>query len=228
MIKPIITIVVFALCADLSRAVGGFRQRQHEESYVTLEITNLSYQQPFSEFFVMSHNDRIDPLFTLGQEATADLARLAEDGNSQPLVNSYSGLQGTLYVGTHNQNTPYRGGEKTLITIPINSNYPYITIASMAVNTNDCFVALNGIRVRTGDIINAPGYDAGSEENDELCSSIPGPACTSTDNRNLAPGNGEGFVHVHRGFFGINEGGLTAQGYDWRNPMMRVEVLGFS
>ena len=41
--------------------------------------------------------------------------------------------------------------------------------------------------------------------------------------QNFSDGNGEGFVHVHRGFFGVG-GELTAKGYDWRNPMMRVEV----
>ena len=39
---------------------------------------------------------------------------------------------------------------------------------------------------------------------------------------NIASGNGEGFVHIHRGFFG--KGDLSQSGYDWRNPMMRVEM----
>ena len=62
----------------------------------------------------------------------------------------------------------------------------------------------------------SPAYDAGTEENDELCTSIPGPACGGTGLE--ASGNGEGFIHVHRGFFGI--GDLEQAEYDWRNPVM--------
>ena len=37
-------------------------------------------------------------------------------------------------------------------------------------------------------------------------------------------GGGEGFVHVHRGFFGIGDV-LSQAGYDWRNPMVRYEIM---
>jgi len=90
-------------------------------------------------------------------------------------------------------------------------------------------------------VLNLPGLDAGSEENNELCTSIPGPAC-SPESGNVRSKNGEGFVHVHRGFHGINEGNmhlakldngangrpLSQVGYDWRNPLMRVTVVGDS
>jgi hypothetical protein len=64
-------------------------------------------------------------------------------------------------------------------------------------------------------------YDAGSENNNELCSSIPGRACPG-ESGNVHSGDGEGVVHVHRGFFGI--GNLRQADYDWRNPMVMVEV----
>lgn len=64
-----------------------------------------------------------------------------------------------------------------------------------------------------------PAYDAGTEENNESCQSIPGPACGATGN--VASGNGEGFVHVHRGFFGVG-GTLPQADFDWRNPIMSV------
>jgi hypothetical protein len=73
-----------------------------------------------------------------------------------------------------------------------------------------------------GDRITGPGYDAGTEENNELCTSMPGPACAAIDSENVHSGGGEGVVHVHRGFFGV--GDLPQAGYDWRNPMVLVEV----
>ena len=123
-----------------------------------------------------------------------------------------------------NAEAPYFGGDTLEIEVEVSRQYPLVTIASMAINTNDCFVALNGVEVYNGLVIDAPGLDAGSEINNERCDSIPGPACADSElTGNMADGDGEGFVHVHRGFFGIG-GELSAQGYDWRNPMMRVEV----
>ena len=66
----------------------------------------------------------------------------------------------------------------------------------------------------------ADGYDAGSETNDELCATVPGPAC-----RGAGPSpedSGEGFVYIHNGVHSI--GGLSAVEYDWRNPVAKVVI----
>jgi hypothetical protein len=60
-----------------------------------------------------------------------------------------------------------------VIPITVTKDYPYVTIASMAINTNDCFVAINGMKLSDGDHITGPGYNAGTEENNELCNSTP-------------------------------------------------------
>merc|ERR1712232_94682 len=138
----------------------------------------------------------------------------------------YNNTDHVGYVGKVNQNAPYFGGETLSLKVPYDEHYPYITLASMAVNTNDCFVALNGVKLEPKAVYESPGFDAGSEENNELCASIPGPACADVEvskQGNAASGNGEGFVHVHRGFFGVGPD-LTQSGYDWRNPMMQVEM----
>ena len=44
------------------------------------------------------------------------------------------------------------------------------------------------------------------------------------DAGNERSGNGEGFIHIHRGFLGVGNDGLEPMRYDWRNPMMRVAV----
>lgn len=62
----------------------------------------------------------------------------------------------------------------------------------------------------------------GTEDNNELCSHIPGPACNSTSGNEEA-GPGEGFVHVHPGFHGVGDE-LSAAGYDWRNPVAEVSI----
>ena len=195
-----------------------------ETDTITLKITNLSYLQPFGPMFVMVHNADAIPLFTLGTEPSVNLQILAETGDPTPLAEVYANAEGVFFSGIYTEGSPWMGGNDIFITIPyLGDLFPYLTIASMALNTNDGFVALNGVRIIPDLIITGPIYDAGSEVNDEDCRSVPGPACPQ-DSGNVRSGNGEGFVHVHRGFFGLNSD-LPANRYDWRNPVMRVELM---
>jgi hypothetical protein len=47
-----------------------------------LDVVNLAYEQPFSEFFVMVHDETVEPLFTLGFPPSVPLQFLAEDGST--------------------------------------------------------------------------------------------------------------------------------------------------
>lgn len=190
---------------------------------LSLTIINESFLQPFSPFFVMVHNSDAERLYVRGQPSSEPLALLAENGNPEPLVDYYtSNNDGVGSVTSFSEDAPYVGGESLQIEVEVSEEYPLVTIATMAINTNDCFTALNGAMLYPGQVLDLPGLDAGSEENNENCNSIPGPGCADIDGDNVRSGNGEGFVHVHRGFFGI--GDLSADRYDWRNPMMRVVV----
>lgn len=190
---------------------------------LTLTITNQAFNQPFSPFFVMVHNSDAQSLYVRGEEASSELAILAEDGDPSSLVEYYTSNNGGVgSVTSFSEGVPYFGGDTLQIEVEVSLEYPLVTIATMAINTNDCFVSLNGAYLYGGQVLDLPGLDAGSEENNEDCGSIPGPACANIDENNESSGNGEGFVHVHRGFQGV--GDLAANRYDWRNPMMRVSV----
>eukprot|EP00545_Synedropsis_sp_CCMP1620_P007956 CAMPEP_0119006942 /NCGR_PEP_ID=MMETSP1176-20130426/2653_1 /TAXON_ID=265551 /ORGANISM="Synedropsis recta cf, Strain CCMP1620" /LENGTH=213 /DNA_ID=CAMNT_0006958979 /DNA_START=198 /DNA_END=839 /DNA_ORIENTATION=+ len=189
---------------------------------LTLKITNISVRQPFAPFFAMTHNEMADPLYEFGSPSTDELAMLAETGNPAGLVGLYTAMDGVGDVFAFNEGFPYFGGDSLSFEVNVSEDYPYVTIAAMAIHTNDCFVAINGMMLKKGDVLFLPGLDSGSEENNELCGSIPGPACSSVDG-NTADGNGEGFVHIHPGFFGI--GNLPDGRYDWKNPMVQVKVM---
>eukprot|EP00585_Thalassiosira_rotula_P006601 CAMPEP_0196133740 /NCGR_PEP_ID=MMETSP0910-20130528/2835_1 /TAXON_ID=49265 /ORGANISM="Thalassiosira rotula, Strain GSO102" /LENGTH=236 /DNA_ID=CAMNT_0041393491 /DNA_START=98 /DNA_END=805 /DNA_ORIENTATION=- len=176
---------------------------------ITLNILNEAFKQPFSPFFVMIHNSDADPLYVRGQEASDALATLAENGDSTDLVSYYDGADGVYFAGTKGGLT--LGGQTLSFMVEVTDEFPLVTIASMAVNTNDCFVALNGVPLLPGMVLDTPGLDAGSEVNNENCSSIPGPAC-DPDSGNVADGEGEGFVHIHRGVRGDTN--LTLD-FDW-------------
>jgi hypothetical protein len=98
----------------------------------------------------------------------------------------------------------------------------------MLIPTNDAFVALNAVQLPypgwPTQTYTAVAYDAGSEVNDELCSSTPGPLfaeCGGSGGGGRV-GGGEGFVHVHRGMHGV--GDFKPIGRDWRNPVAEVRV----
>jgi len=191
---------------------------------ITVKVTNLSFQQPIGPLFVVVHNADAIPLFTLGIEASVNLQILAETGDPTPLAEVYADAEGVFFSGIYTEGSPWGGGGDIFITVPYRRDqFPFLTIAGMALNTNDGFIALNGVRIIPDLIITGPMYDAGSELNDEDCRSVPGPACPS-DSGNVRSGNGEGFVHIHRGFFGLNPD-LPASEYDWNNPVIRVELI---
>ncbi|MCV6038334.1 spondin domain-containing protein, partial [Escherichia coli] len=65
--------------------------------------------------------------------------------------------------------------------------YGYLSLASMLVNTNDAFVGETGLSLKALAVgesyeMNMNVWDSGTELNDELAATIPGPA-----------GGGEGF-----------------------------------
>jgi hypothetical protein len=198
------------------------QQNQNKTAKLRITATNLAYAQPLSAIFVMVHNNQAAPLFEFGSPASESLALLAEFGDAQSLVEAYENKPGVSYVGIYEAGSPYLAGDKATIDVTVTKQYRHVTIATMATNTNDCFIALNGERIKPGDVFELPGLDAGTEENNELCSSMPGQACDDIDTTNVRSGNGEGVVHVHRGFQGI--GDLRRDQYDWRNPMVHVAV----
>lgn len=204
--------------------------------HYVITVENLSFNQPLSPVVFAAHQKGLK-MFHFNMPASDEIVEVAENGNPEPLANALRNDSRTEFVEVLS-NVPPQGTVQAMFTVTEKAQY--ISLASMAVNTNDCFVAINGkpIHLRGDDnthVFDLPGLDAGSEENNELCSSIPGPACPQGNVRSL---NGEGFVHVHRGFHGVNEDRtelapedlsnrgtpLEAVRYDWRNPMARVTI----
>ena len=150
-----------------------------------VRIVNSSRTQPFSPFFVMVHSEELNegPLYVQGQKPSPGLAQLAEEGSPAGLLIEYdedtddSILSAEMVVAGNFQvaGPPVDGGalfplQTAEIEVEITEDYHYLTIASMGINTNDMFVALNGVDICDGGLFTSPGLDAGSETNNELCS----------------------------------------------------------
>lgn len=192
-------------------------------------VTNLTRNQRFTPILVAAHKAGVQ-LFNAGSPASPQLAILAEEGNVAPLA---SLLLSNPNVGeVTNSGALLNPGASVTQTIKASGGFNRISLAAMLIPTNDGFFALNGVLAPTGRqplTLFSPAYDAGSERNDELCASIPGPnffECGGNGGGGAPSGGEEGFVHIHAGIHGI--GDFDASERDWRNPVARITIRRIS
>lgn len=189
-----------------------------EDDVYQVTITNLTRGTLFTPVLVVSHKRGLK-LFTAGTPASEGLAQLAEGGATAPLL---AELEASGKVVDSAVSDPLPPGASVTVQVSAAGKSRYLSLASMMLPTNDGFIALNGVRVagKGGPrSFHVAGYDAGTEHNDELCGSIPGPHCGG---EGFNAESGEGYVHIHAGLHGI--GNLVAADRDWRNPVARVRV----
>lgn len=186
----------------------------------SVTVTNLTRGQSFTPILVASHEDGLT-LFTAGTPAGSELAALAEGGDTMPLSDLLAGMEEVNAVAT--SGGILAPGDSVTVVIAAGGKFNRISLAAMLIPTNDAFVSVQGMRVPDGRATTtaaAVAYDAGSEPNDELCVSIPGPVCAGEGG---SPGvGGEDFIHVHAGIHGIAD--LDAAEFDWRNPVAHVTI----
>lgn len=198
------------LAAPLSaQFFGGARYR--------VSVTNITKGQVLSPVVVATHLRNAPPLWTLGEQASPELAQVAEDAMLDPLMTQLGSMGSVLDVQViEGAGGPIMPGETASVEVESIGGFRHVSAVGMLVTTNDAFVGLNGVRgPNLGDGEHAsPAYDAGSEANTELCSDIPGPPCGNAEVR--VTDGAEGFVHIHNGVHG--EGDLVPSQHDWHNP----------
>jgi hypothetical protein len=182
-------------------------------------VTNLTLGQVLSPPVVISHNGSFR-LFNPGEAASPELAMLAEDAVSDPLL----ALLGTLpeVLDAQVAGGPIPPGGSGTVEIDVQGTFRSVTVAGMLVTTNDAFFAATSSTLPAGKPTSttAVAWDAGSEANSESCDHIPGPPCGNP--LVPAPGPAEGYVHVHAGIHGI--GSLMPYMHDWNNPTAAITI----
>jgi len=216
------TLLVLAFSPSLTRAEDPPPGR----GFLTYEIsvTNVTRNQRFTPVLFVVHRTGVQ-LFEVGEPASAELATLAEEGNTAPLAEALRATSGVREaIATSGLLDPGATVTQRIHARP----FERISAAAMLIPTNDGFFALSGAALPLGFEpvrLPAPAYDAGSERNDELCASIPGPffdECGGPGGGAQVDGGEEGFVHIHAGIHGI--GDLDASERDWRNPTAMVSI----
>ncbi len=217
--KPLMHIALLAVAAasSLAHADGGPR--------FEVTVTNLTRGQQFTPILVATHRGGVT-LFKAGDAASPQLAILAEEGDTAPLTSQLSGLPEVKEVVS--SSGLLNPGDSVTITVKTGGPFDHLSVAAMLIPTNDGFFAINGVAGPKGNRLlrlDSPAYDAGSERNDELCASIPGPEfaeCGGPGGGGKPEGGEEGYVHIHAGIHGI--GDLPPEVRDWRNPVARIAI----
>ncbi len=191
-----------------------------------VRITNLTHGQSFTPILAATHAPHVS-MFLEGTTASAELQAIAEFGDIAPMMALLSGISG---VGDMQSTAGLltRGVTSEIVigdgSSSANRN---LSLAAMLIPTNDAFVGIEtALPMVVGDVkvVYAYAYDAGTETNDELCSSIPGPPyaeCGGPGGGGTV-GGGEGVVFIHRGMRG--GGDFNADTRDWNNPVARVTI----
>ena len=117
-------------------------------------------------------------------------------------------------------------GETTTLILVAHPKRGFLSVAAMLLPTNDTFVGLDAVPLpmsRKPATYMLEAYDAGTEYNDQLCDSIPGPLCMGEAISEPSDSD-EGFVHVGNGFHEMGEEALSPITYDWGTSVAKVEV----
>ncbi|MEZ5930639.1 MAG: spondin domain-containing protein [Alphaproteobacteria bacterium] len=192
-----------------------------------VRIVNLTRGQVFSPVIAWSHKRGFEPFFELGKPASDELRKIAEDGDVTDMAALLAGDPDVADIATGTGGIP-PGGEE-ILTLEATGSALSVSLASMLVNTNDTFFAVRGADARKGEVeLFSPGFDAGTEANNENCAFVPGPACPQGSGNARATDDAEGYIFVQPGIHGTAGGVATSELdpslHDWRNPVAYIEI----
>jgi hypothetical protein len=218
------TIRLLAVVSLLSLSATAAQSAEPWRTY-EVTVTNITRGQQFTPLLVAAHRSSVR-LFQLGQAASPELATLAEEGDVAPLkaLLDANADVGATAVGAGLTDP----GQSKTVRIETRRAFDRLSIAAMLIPTNDAFMALASFDLddleRRMATVRVVAYDAGSERNDELCSSIPGPSFVECGGPGGGAriGGGEGFVHIHNGMHGI--GSFDAAQRTWLNPVAEITI----
>lgn len=216
------TTFLFAGCllsTTMLAAANGWAGNDKDMVMYKITVTNLTQGQPFAPIMAATHRAGMS-FFEVGQPPSDELAMLAEAGNAEPMAAKLLATPGVrdAQISTTGLTFP---GQSTTLMVTAKRGTDNISVGAMLGATNDAFLAIADMDLPTGRKIvkyMADAYDAGSEDNDELASTVFG-----AGGEGYSPNNfGEGFVHIHNGIHGI--GALPANIRDWRNPVAQIVI----
>jgi len=143
-----------------------------------VSVSNVTSNQPLSPIAVVLHSDQYSA-WSFGNAASVELEVLAESGSPADVISAATGE--AVFAASSGADVIPPGMMDTVSLEFEEQANVELTVITMLVNTNDAFsgmqnIDVSGLEVGASMQVNAPIYDAGTEANDELAATIPGPA----------------------------------------------------
>lgn len=226
--------IVLASVAALTTATASARE-------LTVEVTNLTNAVYFTPLLIAVHN-RDTHLFQSGMPASENLQKMAEGGDISGLSADVDAAGG-IHVDDPAGGVLAPGGIATATLNAEGAGKTHLSIVAMLLPTNDGFVGLESLAIPKAHgryVYWVPGYDAGTEANDEIITgggepNVPGiPADPGRNSGSYGTGaagpDQNPNVHIHRGVLGDTDpaGGpsdLDSTIHRWQNPVAKVVVM---
>ncbi|MGD8109277.1 spondin domain-containing protein [Vibrio sp. TRT 17S01] len=196
-----------------------------------ITLTNATKGIYFTPIIAAAHGSGTQ-MFRTGIAATPELQAMAEGGDISGLATLLGNAGATLVEN------PASGilnpAAQTQFSIDTGS-HQYLSLSAMLLPTNDGFVGLDSWKIPS-----APGtytltlnsYDAGTEANDELASSMPNPPFITfgSGGSGVETSITNNTVHIHPGNLGDADanGGLSDldnSAHRWLNPVATVTIV---
>ena len=197
-----------------------------------ITLTNLTMGEPgmggqvLSHPIFVTHAAGID-LAPVGEAASEALVLLAENGDVSGLVALATAAGANSMVA---ENVVPPGGSVT-VTVTADMINSSLSVGSMLVSTNDAFIAATDVALFDEDgmpvsmDIDLNAYDAGSEDNTEMASDIPGPlgldeVADPPDSNERVP-TVDGVIAAHEGIQGVGDVG---EAFAWEEPTAMLTI----
>ncbi len=199
----------------------------------SVTITNLTAGQPLSPTALLLHKPGYHA-FTIGEPASVELEYIAEGGNPDPLLEDLATRTST-YVTTRPDEGIAPGGSTNLVleTMLHNEEQAWIELSALSMlgNTNDGFTGINALKlgqlaVGESMTLDSISYDAGTEQNSETDTTVPGPAAGG-EGFNAGRDDPVNLVAMHSGVLTRddgNSGSTLTSLHRWDNPVARITI----
>ncbi|OBU33178.1 spondin domain-containing protein [Photobacterium kishitanii] len=221
----------FNKLATLSLASVFLFSAHVQSTELEISIVNATKNIYFTPLLIAAHSESSPRLFQLGTTASAEIKAMAEGGDISGL-SSFVSNNGGITV-----ENPASGilnpGVSTTATITTTTE-THLSLTAMLLPTNDGFVGLDSWKIPSTAgtyTIMLNGYDAGTEANDELASSMPNPPFITfgSGGTGAETTSHNTKIHIHSGNLGDGDstGGLSDLDYSshrWLNPVAIMTI----
>ena len=189
-----------------------------------IKLTNATFNQPFSStIFIVQRHDGVYKAFSVGEEASLGLEKLAEGGGYLSLLQEAKANK-VLFSDVFDK--ILLSGFSREIEIGLDSNFVKLTVLTKLINTNDAFAAVADIDLNFNGKkrVELMVYDSGTEANDEQLGTVSG---LGGEGYNSHRSDIINFVTLHPGVLGTQDGLIYSgldQTHKFDNPAGILEI----